>query len=153
MISKGLVSLAVVMASMYLTIGAGVLLFGISLNNIVPVLLFVAVYSFFVTGFILFLSAIAGNDKRADTLNPILIFAIAFLGGNMMPPDSLPGFITENISWILPNYWFIMGMQHLQFGWHDVTIFGYSLLMVALGILLLYLGSRILYGKLEGRRL
>ena len=153
MVSKGLVSLLVVMASMFITILCGILFFGISTDNIVPIVLFVAVYSFFVTGFILFLNAVAGTEKRADTLNPILIFGLSFLGGNMIPVNTLPDFITENVSWLLPNYWFVLGMQHLQFGWHDVTIVGYSILMIALGLLFLYLGSRILYAKLEGRRL
>lgn len=153
MASKGLVSMLVVMLSMYVTIGFGVVIFGIHLNNVVSVLLYVGVYSFFVTGFILFLNAMSGTERRADTLNPIIVFTLAFLGGNMVPAQNLPGAITENISYLLPNFWFIRGMQHLQFGWYDVTIMGYSLLMIALGLFFLYLGARILHGKLEGRRL
>lgn len=153
MASKALVSLLVVTIAMYITIGLGVVVFGIQLQNMGTLLLYVTVYSFFVTGFITFLNALSGTEKRADTLNPILVFAIAFLGGNMVPVQQLPGFITDNISWLLPNYWFITGMQHLQFGWYNVSILGYSLLMFALGLLLLYLGARILQGKLERRRL
>jgi ABC-type multidrug transport system permease subunit len=152
MASKGFVSILVVMISMYFTIACGAVLFQIQLENVLTLALFVLVYSFFVTGFVLFLTAMAGTEKRADTLNPILIFTIAFLGGNMVPAQNLPSVITENISYLLPNFWFIRGMQHLQFGWYDVTIFGYSMLLLALGVFFFYLGSRILHGKLEGRK-
>ena len=151
--SKGLVSLIVVILSMYTTLAVGILLFGIPADNLPGVLLFITTYGFYVTGLILFLNAIAGTEKRADTLNPILIFALAFLGGNMVPAENLPRIISDNISAFLPNFWFIRGMQNLQFGWHDVTPFGYSMLMLAIGVALFYLGSRILHSKLQGRRL
>ncbi len=151
--SKGLVSLIVVVLSMYITIACAILFYGVPLTNLLPLLLFVGTYGFFVTGFILFVNALAGTEKRADAVNPIFIFTLSFLGGNVLPANQLPSIISENISFLLPNYWFITGMQHLQYGWYEVTPFGYSMLMIALGVLLFYLGSRILHSKLEGRRL
>ena len=153
MISKVILSMLVITLSLAVTFGAGMLLFKIQVVNLPLMLLYAVVYSFFVTGFIVFINALAGKETRADAINGMIIFGIAFLGGNMIPANNLPDFLTETVSRYLPNYWFIRGMHHLQFGWGDVAISGYSYLMLALGVLFLYLGTRILHGKLERRSL
>ena len=153
MISKVILSMLVITLSLAVTFGAGMLLFKIQVVNLPLMLLYAVFYSFFVTGFIVFINALAGKETRADAINGMIIFGIAFLGGNMIPANNLPDFLTETVSRYLPNYWFIRGMHHLQFGWGDVAISGYSYLMLALGVLFLYLGTRILHGKLERRSL
>jgi len=152
-VSKVFLSIFVIAVSMLITFGAGMALFGIKVTGLLMMFMYTIVYSFVVTGFIVFINALAGKETRADAMNGVIIFSISFLGGNMVPASQMPAFITDNISSYLPNYWFIRGMHYLQFGWEDVSIAGYSFLMLALGFLFLYLGSRILHQKLESRRL
>ena len=153
LMSKLILSMLVICACVMLTFLIGMVLFGVVFDNLLVVIAYTAVYSFFVTGFIVFINSLAGKESRADAINGIIIFTFGFLGGNMIPANQLPDIIVDNVTVLLPNYWFINGMQHLQFGWGEVSIFGYSMVLLALGFLLLYLGARILYGQLERRDL
>lgn len=150
LISKVLVAFLVTLACIVSLVAVGALVFGIDWTHPLKILLFTAAYSVFVTGFIALLNAVAGSEKRAEAINPTVIFAIAAFGGNMVPADQLPTVLTENVSSLLPNYWYIRGMHHLQFDW-GAPVALYAGLMVGIGIAFVLLGARVLRRRLEKR--
>lgn len=151
--SKLLVSLLVIEVSLLTQIGIGVVVFDLQLSGLLELLLFSLIYGFFVTGFMLFLNALSGKESRADTINSIVVFSLAFLGGNMVPINQLPDFISGTLTPLLPNSWFIRGFHHVQLGFGEVSLLRDGLLMAVLGVALFLAGSRILHLRLDKRLL
>jgi ABC-type multidrug transport system permease subunit len=93
---------------------AGSLTFGIDWGKPGLLALACAGYSLFAAGLLAMLSALAPTERRADALNSMLIFGIAFAGGSYLPSDNFPRFMQEHVCPLMPNYWLIEAARSLQ---------------------------------------
>lgn len=99
--------------------GAGTAVFGIHWNHPGLLALACAAYSLFGAGFLASLSALAPSERRADALNSMLLFAIAFAGGSYVPSENFPKFMREHVTVLMPNHWMIEVSRSLQRGGAD----------------------------------
>ncbi len=106
-------ALSVALAGAILFAG-GSAIFGIEWGRPGLLALVVVCYALFAAGLMAALSAMAPTERRADALNSMLIFSMAFLGGSYLPADNLPAFMRERISPLMPNYWMIEAARALQ---------------------------------------
>ena len=64
------------------------------------------------SGFFLFLNLLCRDEKMADNLTTIVVLVSAMLGGNMVPVDSLPGWI-RGLGQFFFNYWANLSFSHV----------------------------------------
>jgi ABC-2 type transport system permease protein len=104
--------LSVVIGSAIL-FGGGTLIFGIAWGS--PALLALACggYAVFAAGLMAMLAACISNERKAETINSMIFFGIAFAGGSYFPPEQLPAFMREFICPLMPNYWFAEAVRAL----------------------------------------
>ncbi len=95
---------------------AGAVVFGVRWARPDLLALVLAGYAVFAAGFLAMLVAVAKNERRSETLNTMLLFGLAFLGGSYFPANNLPPFMRENICPLMPNYWFIEAIRAMQEG-------------------------------------
>lgn len=107
--------LSVLIGSLIL-FGGGGAIFGINWRS--PGLLALAClgYAVFAAGFMALLVSLIRSERQADTINNMILFIFAFAGGSYFPVDQMPAFMRENISPLLPNYWFIEAVRALHSG-------------------------------------
>lgn len=149
-LSKMVFGMVILMiSSAVLFIGGGIL-FGIGWREPWSLMLLTVAFCFFATALMAFLAACAQTERRADMLNVVIIFLIAFLGGSMVPVREFPGFLRDYVSPFMPNHWFISGMHQLQFGW-EVNSWGWlyaTLKLVVLAVLFVWLASTLFHSLL-----
>lgn len=116
LISKGISAVAIVFIAALILFGIGGLIFDVPLQNPLHMILLCFSLACFAAGFMTFLTNWTGNSNVSGTLNPIVIILIGFFGGGMVPAGSLPEAIRENISPLMPNYWFYRSMVDIQLG-------------------------------------
>jgi ABC-type multidrug transport system permease subunit len=125
---------------------AGALVFGIRWARPDLLLLIVAGYSAFAAGLLAMLVAVARDERRSETMNTMLLFGVAFLGGSYFPAENLPPFLRENICPLMPNYWFIEAVRTMQqgaeFGPPLAVLLKLALAGIVLAILATYLLNR-----------
>jgi ABC-2 type transport system permease protein len=126
LLAKMLHALLVMLAGAAIMFGGGALVFGIGWREPLWLILLAASFSLCGAGVLAVVASLARSEKRADVLNSMLIFGIAFLGGSMFPINALPAFIRNGVSPLLPNYWLVQGIRQLQ----DPGFDGRILLMI-----------------------
>lgn len=114
LLAKMLHALLVMLAGATIMFGGGALIFGIDWQEPLWLALLVTAFSLCGAGIMAAVASLARTEKRADVLNSMLVFGIAFLGGSMFQAEALPGFIRSYLSPLMPNYWFIEGTRQLQ---------------------------------------
>lgn len=129
-------SLWVMMLCALILFGGGWLIFGIDWKHPLWLTALVVAFSFCACGFMAFLAALAGTEKRADAMNSLLVFGIAFVGGSMVPVNVLPGFIRQFVTPVTPNYWFIEGIRRLLNDSVDRLVIYSLLALTAAGVVL-----------------
>jgi len=133
--------------------GGGWLMFGIQWKHPLWLAVLVVAFSFCACGFLALLAGLAGTEKRADMMNSVLVFGIAFMGGSMVPVDVLPGFVRRFLTPVTPNYWFIEGIRRLENDAVDSSVINIVIALCVAGIVLAGVASwrfnRVLR---EGRR-
>lgn len=94
--------------------GAGTIIFGINWGR--PGLLALACvgYSIFAAGLLAAIGALSPSERRTDSINSMIIFTIAFLGGSYLPADNFPAFLRDHLTKWMPNYWLIETARALQ---------------------------------------
>jgi ABC-type multidrug transport system permease subunit len=93
----------------------GSVVFGIHWVHPDLLMLALAGYSLFAAGFLAALIAAAPSERRAEALNSMLLFAIAFMGGSYLPSDNFPTFMREKVCPLMPNHWLIESVRTMQF--------------------------------------
>lgn len=96
--------------------GTGSVVFGIDWGRPDLVVIACAGYSIFAAGFLALLVALVNTEKKAEAVNTIVLFAIAFAGGSYFPANQLPRFFQEYICPLLPNYWFTEALRGIASG-------------------------------------
>jgi ABC-2 type transport system permease protein len=138
----------VVIAATIFFVGGG-FLFQITWERPCVLVVLVVAYSFFAAGFLGLISAIAGNEKRADVLNNIMIMLLALAGGAMFPPQGLPDFVRDIIMPWMPTAWFAMTVRDLQDGNVSMEWILAAGKLAGLGVLLIGLSARLLNLRME----
>lgn len=114
LLAKMLHAFAVMLIGAFILFGGACLVFGFVWQEPLRLAGLVAAYVFCATGCMTLLAALARSEKRADAMNTMIVFAMAFTGGSMIPLNTLPAFIQRTISPIMPNYWLIRGAHQLE---------------------------------------
>ena len=107
-------ALTVFVAGGILFVG-GSLVFGIDWAHPGLLALALAGYSLFAAGFLAALIATAPGERRAEVVNSMLLFAIAFMGGSYLPSDNFPTFMREKVVPLMPNHWLIESVRTMQY--------------------------------------
>jgi ABC-type multidrug transport system permease subunit len=125
------------------------LAFGIRWRNPGLMSLASVAYAFFAAGFMAVLVALAPNERRSETINNILLFALAFAGGSYFPARQLPEFMQKYICPLMPNYWFTEAIRALQEGGSNLgPLFAVVKLGIA-GVVLALIASWVLQRRLS----
>ena len=141
----GAVLLAISSAILF---GGGSLIFSIAWASPLKIAAICLCFSLCIAGFLSLLAALARSEKRADAFNSMIIMAISFAGGSFFPTNVMPAFITNNISPLMPNFWFIESVRAVQFGSDGMAWTTACALMVGLGIVLGAVAARLLRNTL-----
>lgn len=134
--------------------GLGTIIFGVDWKE--PWLLAAAslAYSVFAAGFLAMLVTLARNEKRTESMNSMILFAVAFAGGSYFPAEQLPAFIREHVCPLMPNYWFIEAVRGIANGTpQGMTALGTVLKLALVGVVLAAGSAIVLQKRLtEGAR-
>lgn len=147
-LSKALLAMTVVLAGGIILLGFGGLAFRVQWQHPWAIAMLTLSYSIYAAGLLAALAAWVGTEKRANVVNTVVIFAAGFMGGSMLPVDSLPEGITANITPYMPTYWFSGAITALEFGvdgppWQSTTV-----KMLVIGAVLILIATRLINRRL-----
>jgi len=128
-------TIVVLLLAVIIILGSGSVLFGFGWQQYGPTIALVVCYSMFGAGFMGFIAALAGKERRADMLNTMIVIFLAACGGAMWPVESLPPFIRNYITPISPPYWFSNELRVLQMNPTESNWVGTCTLLIGLGVL------------------
>ena len=111
---KSVYAVVVLLLASLILLGGGSLIFGFSWSQLGPTLLLILCYSLFAAGFMGFIAALAGKERRADMFNTMIVIFLAAVGGSMWPAESLPPFLGKYVTPLSPTYWFGETLRSLQ---------------------------------------
>ena len=147
-LSKVVLAMTIVLLASAIMFG-GVRLF---LNVVwrTPGVLLVLIFSYalFCAGFIALLTALLGSEKKAETLSSVIIMVIGFLGGSMLPPQSLPAFLKKFVSPFFPNYIFSTAVVSTQLNTGTESWGRNAILLLAGGLVSIFLAVKLLNKRL-----
>ncbi len=121
--------------------GGGGLLFGIAWKHPLDLAALVAGFLVFAVGLAALLAALIADARRADALGTLIAMALGMAGGCAFPPESLPAFLREHITPLLPTAWLAQGIRELEFGSEPVHGPLLALRLAAVGMVLLGLAA------------
>lgn len=114
--AKGVFVVVMLLLCAAIMLGGGGLLFGIHWRHPLPVALLVLGFAGFGAGFAALFAALVPEARRADALSNLAAMALGLAGGCAFPPQSLPAFLREHITPLLPSAWLAEGIRQLAFG-------------------------------------
>ncbi len=126
----------------------GSLAFGFSWLNPVAVAALTAAYCVCGAGITCFIASLSGKERRADSINTIVIMGLAILSGTMVPVDQMPALIRDLVSPNLPPAWFIGTVRELQVAGETVDWAGVALRLVLTGLGLVAISSFIFHRRM-----
>ena len=138
-LAKSAYSLVVVTLSACIILIGGGWIFGINWQHGFAIAVLTLCYAVFCVGFAYFLVAVIYRENLASVLNTVVIMLMAFVGGGMIPTQNLPSVLRDNVSPWMPNYVFAETIKSLQFDWEGPNWISGSLVLFAVGWLLLLL--------------
>jgi hypothetical protein len=147
--SKVIYALAVVGVGAVVLLGGAALVFQFQWRNPGVLLVLVAAYGLFGAGLMGAVAALAGQERRADMLNNLVVMALSLAGGCMFPPEQLPGFVRDHFTPFLPTAWFVSAARAVQFGDAHLVWLGAALKLGVLGLVLIVLTAWLFGRRLE----
>lgn len=131
-------------------LGGGGLIFGIRWRDPVAVVALALSLSFFSGGLMAALNALIGAEKRADMINSLVGMGLGLAGGCAFPAESLPLFLRNHITPLLPPNWFVEAIRTSQFdGYSGGAWPAHAARMLCLGLILTGLAAWRLRRSLE----
>ncbi len=112
--SKVIFAIVMVLLGAAILLGLGGLIFSIEWRAPGPTLAMVFAYAFCAAGLLGLFAALAGKERRADTLGNLGIMAMALVGGCMFPPEQFPAVMREYLTPLMPPGWFATALRALQ---------------------------------------
>ncbi len=120
-----------------LFVGGG-LIFRISWQHPLPIVLLCLTYGLYCTGLMACATALARKEQKLAVIGHILVFGQAFVGGSMIPVQQLPAVLRDHVSPFIPLYWFTGSIRAIENGVGDMSwIVASAKLSVTGGILVL----------------
>lgn len=116
LVAKGVFVVVMLLLCAAIMLAGGGLLFGIHWQHPLPVALLVLGFAAFGAGFAALFAALVPDARRADALSNLVAMALGLAGGCAFPPQSLPVFLREHLSPLLPTAWLAEGIRELEFG-------------------------------------
>jgi len=130
-------------------LGGGSLIFRIHWQHPVALVGLTVAYCFFAVGFLAMLTALIPNERRANTLNTLITMGLALAGGCAFPAESLPPFLRDHISPLLPTFQFVQTVRHLEFGGAAPTWWLFPLAWAGAGLVMIIIATRLLRRRFE----
>lgn len=140
---------ALLLISSLILFGGGTLIFGIHWGEPARLGVLIGAYAVFAAGFMAAVTALAGSEKRADTLNTVVAMSLGLVGGCMFPRDQLPAFIGQQLTPWMPTHWFAAAVRALQMDNDSVSWSGAAALLGGLGVALGVVAAWVLQRQLE----
>ena len=88
------------------------------------------------------------DERRAAVLNNLAAMGLGLAGG-VFPPQSLPAFLREHITPLLPSYWFVNTARNLQDGGAGAAWGWTAFKLAALGAVLITLAAMLLRRRFQ----
>ncbi len=110
--SKFASATAIAAIGLVLLLISGSVVFGSRWGDPLGLALMIIAGSFAASGTVGVLYGGSKTERQAETLSPIVILTISFVGGSMIPLDNLPT-VAQSIAPFTPNYWLIEGLHAL----------------------------------------
>ena len=140
-ISKVVLAMAVVVLGSIVMFGGGVLIFGIHWEKPLAMAALIFAFGLFASGFMAFLAALARSERRANAVNGVIVMCLSFVGGSFFPARQLPPLFRDQLSPLMPNYWFIEALRELQSGGGEMTWVWAALKLCFFGLALVIAAS------------
>jgi ABC-2 type transport system permease protein len=137
LVSKVVVAVVMLLLCGAIMLGGGSLIFRIHWQHPLALIGLTVGFCCFAAGLLALLTALIPNQQRADTLNTLIVMAVALAGGCTFPADFLPTLLREHVSPLLPTYWYVETLRNLEFGdasflwWRTAT----SWVVLSLGLI------------------
>ena len=142
-------AMAVVVAGAVILFGGGSLLFRFAWRQPLALTVLVVAYALFAAGFMGLLAALAGNERRADILNNVIVMVISLAGGCMFPPQQLPAFMRDHLTPLLPTAWFAGAARAVQDDPASLTWVGAAGGLAGVGVIVLLLAAALFRRRLQ----
>jgi len=119
--SKVVFTVVVLLLSSAILIIGGGWLFGIEWRQPLAFAAVCFAYACFAAGLMAVLVALVPDERKAGALNTIVSMGLGMAGGCMFPPQSLPAFLRDHVTPLLPTHWFVDTARNLQYSGGDVA--------------------------------
>ncbi len=139
--SKVIFVVVVLLICSAILLGGGGLMFGVKWRQPWALVLMVIGYACTAAGLMALMVALIPDERRAGALNTVVGMGLGLAGGCMFPAESLPVFLREHVTPLLPTNWFVDTMRNLQYGGNENTWVFALLKLLALGAVLLTLAA------------
>jgi ABC-type multidrug transport system permease subunit len=146
---KAVFAVAAVLVGAAILFGGGALVFRFAWQQPFALAALVAAYALFAAGFMGLLAALAGNERRAEILNNVIVMVVSLAGGCMFPPQQLPAFMRDHVTPLLPTAWFAAAGRALQENGAYLGWVGAAGKLAGLGVALLMLAAVLLRRRLQ----
>jgi ABC-type polysaccharide/polyol phosphate export permease len=148
-VGKVMYALASVAIGAVILLGGAALIFQFHWQHPGTLMVLVAAYGLFGAGLMGVIAALAGQERRADVLNNLVVMTLALTGGCMFPPQNLPGFVRDHLMPYLPTAWFVTAARAGQFGGGGADWVAAALKLTLLGIALIAATALLFRRRLE----
>lgn len=116
------------------------LAFNVRWGNSIPGLVLLSLTMVFAaSGLSMFIATICRTSKAVDSINPIIIIILSFLGGSMFPIMIMPP-ILQTIGKIALNNWALRGYLNLMLNNGIASVVTPSIVLTVMGLIFLTLG-------------
>jgi ABC-type multidrug transport system permease subunit len=133
-------------------LGGGGLIFRIQWQQPLALVTLTLAYAAFCVGVIAALVALLPNARGGTALTNIVAMALGLAGGCAFPPQQLPVFLREQISPLLPTYWYAEAVRTIQGGWGEVAWALVSAKLAVAAVALLLFAVWLLHRRLAVHR-
>ncbi len=147
-VEKGILVVVVTLIAAVVMFGGSALIFQFWWHRPLELSALILSFSICSAGLTSLLAGLAGKEKRADTINMVVVMGIAILGGGMLQAEMLPDAIRENITPYMPTAWFIGPAQAIERGAANVAWAGQCLKLLTLGAVCIVASSAIFHRRL-----
>lgn len=135
-VSKVTLGIVIVVLGGLVLFAGGAGIFSIHWRGPLVIAAMVVVYALFASGLMALIASLSRHARRADALTNIVILTMSFAGGSCFPARDLPPVLRDQISPLMPNYWFIEALRAVQFGGSTAPWFGAALRLLVLGLIM-----------------
>jgi ABC-type multidrug transport system permease subunit len=114
--SKAVFAVVMLLVCSAMLLGGGGLIFKIQWQHPFALAMLAFGYACFAAAFYTLLVALIPDERRAAVLGNLAGMGLSLMGGCLFPAEQLPAFLRDNITPLLPSYWFADTLRDLQYG-------------------------------------